>query len=86
MEKNWSISLEHEEYEKNRELLIVDAIEAVKQTAKGFYVNVVTPESFGNPEQYLTQELEKVFGDEIKMKFIDQCSCGGYVLRVWKMK
>jgi putative CGCGG family rSAM target protein len=86
VEKNWSISLEHEEYEKNRELLIVDAIEAVKQTAKGFYVNVVTPESFGNPELYLTQELENVFGHEIQMKFIDQCSCGGYVLRVWKMK
>ncbi|MGG3466837.1 CGCGG family rSAM-modified RiPP protein [Neobacillus pocheonensis] len=82
--KNWSIAFEHDEYENNLELVIKDAIEAVKKTTIGFYVNVVTPANFGNPDDYLTKELISIFGDEIKLKFIDQCGCGGYVLRVWK--
>lgn len=86
MEKNWSISLEHEEYEHNQHLIIKDAIEAVQQTAKGFYVNVVTPAVFGDPNLYLTTELQNLFGNSIDTKFIDQCGCGGYVLRVWKNK
>ena len=86
MEKNWSIALEHDEYENDRELVMKDAKEAVKQTAKGYYVNVVTPAALGNPDGYLTNELKLIFGDEIDMKFIDQCGCGGYVLRVWKSK
>ena len=31
------------------ELVVRDAIEAVEETAKGYYVNVVTPSNFGNP-------------------------------------
>ncbi|MBS4214485.1 MULTISPECIES: CGCGG family putative rSAM-modified RiPP protein [Neobacillus] len=84
MEKNWSISLEHEDYEHDKELVIVDAIDAVQQTAKGYYVNVVTPAVFGNPDEYLTKELFSKFGAEIDVMFIDQCGCGGYVFRVWK--
>ncbi|WP_102347667.1 CGCGG family putative rSAM-modified RiPP protein [Bacillus sp. Marseille-P3661] len=84
MSKNWSVSLEHEEYENDLKLVIKDAIEAVEETEKGFYVNVVTPATFGNPADYLTDALAAIFNDKIKMKFIDQCGCGGYVLRVWK--
>jgi putative CGCGG family rSAM target protein len=84
MEKNWSVSLEHEEYENNLEAVVKDAIDAVKQTTIGFYVNVVTPETLGNPNDYLTDALNVFFGDQIEAKFIDQCGCGGYVLRVWK--
>jgi putative CGCGG family rSAM target protein len=84
MDKNWSISLEHEEYEQNSELVIKDAIEAVERTGKGVYVNVVTPSVFGNPDHYLTPVLVSFFGDQIAVSFIDQCGCGGYVLRVWK--
>jgi putative CGCGG family rSAM target protein len=84
MEKNWSISLEHDEYETNAELVIKDAIDAVAQTCKGFYVNVVTPAAFGNPDEYLTEVLLVTFGSEIHVKYIDQCGCGGHVLRVWK--
>ncbi len=84
MEKNWSIALEHDEYEENVELVIQDAIQAVKDTSKGYYVNVVTPSNFGNPDDYLTEVLSTYFKDTIKTKFIDQCGCGGYVLRVWK--
>jgi len=84
MEKNWSISLEHDEYENSLELVVKDAINAVSETSQGFYVNVVTPEALGNPENYLTPALHMYFGNKINTKFIDQCGCGGYVLRVWK--
>jgi putative CGCGG family rSAM target protein len=84
LDKNWSISLEHEEYVMNMELVITDAIKAVEKTGKGYYVNVVSPASFGNPDDYLAAALLTHFGSSIEMKFIDQCGCGGYVLRVWK--
>jgi putative CGCGG family rSAM target protein len=84
MGKNWSISLEHEEYETDMELVIREAIEAVEQTDSGYYVNIVTPAGFGNPIDYLTEALSTYFTSVIEMKFIDQCGCGGYVLRVWK--
>jgi hypothetical protein len=48
MEKNWSASFEHGDYENDVELVINEAIEAVQRTAKGFYVNIVTPSTFGN--------------------------------------
>ncbi|WP_394138200.1 CGCGG family putative rSAM-modified RiPP protein [Cytobacillus oceanisediminis] len=86
MEKNWSVSLEHGDYENNLELVVEGAIEAVRQTAKGFYVNVVTPANLGNPNDYLTEALLLFFGNKVDTKFIDQCGCGGYVLRVWKNK
>ncbi|WP_026581997.1 CGCGG family putative rSAM-modified RiPP protein [Bacillus sp. J33] len=86
MEKNWSISLEKEEYESDLELVIKEAIDAVQRTAKGFYVNIVTPAVFGNPDDYLTEALTLYFGNKIDSKYISQCSCGGHVLRVWKNK
>jgi putative CGCGG family rSAM target protein len=86
LDKNWSISLEHEEYVLVMELVITDAIQAVEDTDKGYYVNIVTPASFGNPDDYLAEALLSYFGNRIEMKFIDQCGCGGYVLRVWKNK
>lgn len=84
MGKNWSISLEHEEYENSVELIVKDALEAIQNTSKGYYVNIVTPANFGNPDDYLTESLKFFFGPMIETKFIDQCGCGGYVLRVWK--
>lgn len=49
MDKNWSIDLEHGEYEQNVGLILEDAISAVKQTSKGYFVNLVTSSKFGNP-------------------------------------
>ncbi|HHY73561.1 MAG TPA: CGCGG family rSAM-modified RiPP protein [Bacillus bacterium] len=86
MNKDWSMDLEHHEYETNVDLIIEDGIKAVEQTAPGYSVNLVTSNNFGDPEEYLTPLLKEVFGDTIKTKFIDQCGCGGYVLRVWKLK
>ncbi|MBY0098567.1 CGCGG family rSAM-modified RiPP protein [Mesobacillus maritimus] len=81
---NWSISLEHDEYENNLELVIHDAVDAVEETTLGHYVNLVTPEGFGHPKDYLIEALATIFENKITMKFIDQCGCGGYVLQVWK--
>lgn len=86
MEKNWSISLEDAEYKEDIGLVVTDAIEAVEKTAKGYYVNLVTPSVFGNPDTYLKEALDLFFGNKIDTIFIDQCGCGGYVLRVWKNK
>ncbi len=83
-EKNWSISFETEDYENNRERLIQEAIDAVRNTAPGYFVNVVTPASLGHPDDFLAKALQKQFGSAIASKFIGECSCGGYVLRVWK--
>lgn len=84
MNKNLSIDLEHGEYAENVELVIDHAIQAVAETGEGYYVNLVTPDTFGNPVDYLTEVLDVHFGKEITYQFIDQCGCGGYVLRVWR--
>jgi putative CGCGG family rSAM target protein len=84
MDTNWSISLEHDDYERNLELVVQDAIEAVERTTKGFYVNLVTPAAHGNPEDYLAGALISYFHQDIQTKYIDQCGCGGFVFRVWK--
>lgn len=86
MDKDWSMDLEHNEYEFDKDLIIEDGIKAVEETAPGYYVNLVTSNNFGDPEEYLTPLLHEKFGDAINTKFIDQCGCGGYVLRVWKLK
>lgn len=84
MKKDRSVSLEHDEYENNIELVVKDAIAAVAETESGYYVNLVTPSNLGNPDDYLTETLHKNFANSIETKLIDQCGCGGYVLRVWK--
>lgn len=86
MNKDWTKDLEHDEYENDIDLIINDAIEAVRITEQGFYVNLVTSHHFGNPTDYLQPLLEDLFKETISTKFIDQCGCGGYVLRVWKIK
>lgn len=84
MGKNWSMDLEHYEYENNVELIIEDGIKAVEDTEPGYYVNLVTSGRFGNPSVYFVPVLTEIFGQAIQMKYIDQCGCGGYVLRVWR--
>jgi putative CGCGG family rSAM target protein len=84
MEKDWTKDLEHDEYEFDIELILKDALEAVEITKQGHFVNLVTSSHFGNPVEYLQPLLEQVFHKSIIVKYIDQCGCGGHVLRVWK--
>lgn len=83
-EINWSAPLESEEYEGDMELLLHDAVEAINETAPGFYVNLVTPSCHGHPDEYLLPYLKESYGSTISTKYIDQCGCGGFVYRVWK--
>ncbi|MFP5110809.1 CGCGG family putative rSAM-modified RiPP protein [Bacillaceae bacterium C204] len=84
MDKDWTKDLEHDEYELNIDMIMADALQAVEETKAGCYVNLVTASAFGNPTTYLQPLIEALYGDKVKIKFIDQCGCGGYVLRVWK--
>ncbi|MDP4087249.1 MAG: CGCGG family rSAM-modified RiPP protein [Bacillota bacterium] len=85
MDKDWTKDLEHDEYENDIDLIIKDALIAVQETKIGCFVNLVTSNVFGNPVDYLQPLLEKMFSNQLRIKFIDQCGCGGYVLRVWKL-
>ncbi|WP_144554785.1 CGCGG family rSAM-modified RiPP protein [Bacillus sp. X1(2014)] len=85
MDKDWTKGLEHDEYEHDIDLIITDALQAVEETEKGCYVNLVTSAVFGDPVVYLQPLLEELYDNRVKIKYIDQCGCGGYVLRVWKI-
>ncbi|WML43253.1 CGCGG family rSAM-modified RiPP protein [Neobacillus sp. PS3-40] len=85
MDKDWTKDLEHDEYENDIDLIIKDALTAVEETNVGVYVNLVTSEVFGSPVAYLQPLLEEMYPNQLQIKFIDQCGCGGYVLRVWKL-
>ncbi|MGJ7910208.1 CGCGG family putative rSAM-modified RiPP protein [Neobacillus sp. LXY-1] len=84
MNKDWTKDLEHDEYEYDIDLIIKDAILAVEETKEGCFINLVTSSTFGNPVDYLQPLIVKLFPNQVSIKFIDKCGCGGYVLRVWK--
>lgn len=80
---SWSANLEEPQYEGDLGLLKQHAIDAVKKTESGYHVNLVTHEVHGHPETYLFDTLEKGINDEeISWEYIDQCGCGGHVVRV----
>lgn len=81
-EKDWSCGLEAEEYEDDKELLIKDAMNAIEDTGLNHFVNLVTPAVHGNPEKYLVPIIKDKYGDHVSTEFVDQCGCGGYVLKV----
>lgn len=85
MDKDWTKDLEHDEYQFDIDLIINDALQAVEDTNKGKFVNLVTASQFGNPADYLKPLIEGLYPDKVKIKCIDHCGCGGYVLRVWKI-
>lgn len=81
---SWSANLEEPQYAEDLPLLERHAIEAVEHTADGYHVNLVTHETHGHPEGYLFETLRKRFGSqEIHWEYIDQCGCGGHVVRVY---
>ncbi len=84
MKKDWSIDLEHGDYEHNIFLVIEDGLRAIEETEHGCYVNLVTPPNFGNPSHYLAEAINRKYESSVSYQFIDQCGCGGYVFRVWK--
>lgn len=85
MSGNWSVNLETEEYIENRNLIFEDAAKAITETTPGHYVNLAVAENHGSPDLYLIPELRKHFGSSIKIHFVDQCGCGGYVYRIHRL-
>ncbi len=79
---NWSINLETEEYIADRDLIVKDAIIAILETDVGCYVNLAAADNHGNPDDYLVPALEDRFGESIRIHYVAQCGCGGYIYRV----
>lgn len=79
-ENSWSANLEREFHAEDRDLVVAQAKEAVRKTASGNHVNLVTHANHGHPEEYLYEALEAAF-DDVELSFVDQCGCGGYVSR-----
>ncbi|WP_051633667.1 CGCGG family putative rSAM-modified RiPP protein [Bacillus sp. UNC41MFS5] len=68
MDKDWTKDLEHDEYELDIDLIMTDALQAVEETEKGCYVNLVTAPAFGNPVVYLQPLLEELYDKRVKIK------------------
>jgi len=87
-EKNWSLNLEDSYYEEHIDEIVPESVKAVVQTKPGCYVNIVTPEEYGDPRDSLIPQLSsQLMKKEIPVKeirYIDQCGCGGYVTRVYR--
>ncbi len=81
-ENSWSANLEGPEHAEDRDLLVRQAIEAVEHTTAGNHVNLVTHGDHGHPEEYLFEALESAFGDDVDAEYVEQCGCGGHVVRV----
>ena len=87
-EKNWSINLEDDLFKAQPEQLVAEAVEAITCTAPGYYVNVVTHQAAGHPEQGLIRKLQDAITiagiGEVKLVYIDECGCGGFVTRAFR--
>lgn len=83
---NWSVNLETEEYVADRDLIITDACEAVRDTTPGHFVNLAVAPDHGDPADYLVPALLEHFASAISVQFVDQCGCGGYVFRVTRKR
>ncbi|MFB6073194.1 MAG: CGCGG family rSAM-modified RiPP protein [Halobacterium sp.] len=81
-ENSWSANLELPEHAEDRDHLLAEALDAVRHTAPGYHVNLVTHGDHGHPETYLFDELEDALGDDVEWEYVEQCGCGGHVTRV----
>jgi putative CGCGG family rSAM target protein len=79
---SWSANLEKPEHAADRDLLCEQALSAVDHTAPGNHVNLVTHADHGHPESYLYDVLDEAYGDDVEWEYVEQCGCGGHVLRV----
>lgn len=82
-DNSWSANLEKPAHADSRELVVEQAIDAIEHTALGNHVNLVTHGEHGHPETYLYDALDREYGDELDWEYIEQCGCGGHVLRAY---
>jgi putative CGCGG family rSAM target protein len=81
-DNSWSANLEKPKHGEDRELLVDHAIDAVEHTVAGNHVNLVTHGDHGHPGEYLFAALEAEYGDRVDWEYVEQCGCGGHVVRV----
>jgi len=85
---DWSLDLEDEFYLEHWEDLLEDSAKAIRDTAEGCYVNLVTHGELGHPEERFIPELKKrlaELGVPVKnIVYVDECGCGGHVTRVYR--
>ncbi|WP_181687010.1 CGCGG family putative rSAM-modified RiPP protein [Halorhabdus salina] len=81
-ENSWSANLEEPAHAQDRKRIVDGALSAIEHTASGYHVNLVTHAEHGHPETYLYEVLEAEYGDQLDWDYVDQCGCGGHVLRV----
>jgi len=80
---SWSANLEAPVHAEDRQQLLSDAIEAVRNTAPGYHVNLVTHGEQGHPSDYLFDALDEAVPEKVaRREYIKQCGCGGHVTRV----
>lgn len=80
---SWSANLEKPEHAEDRELIIEQAIEAIRYTESGYHVKLVTHGDHGHPANYLYSKLEDApIERPFDWQYIEQCGCGGHVTRV----
>lgn len=80
-DRPWTADLETPAHADNRDLVLAEAMDAVKQTAPGTHVDIVTHERHGHPSGYLYSALESVISNGT-VRDAGRCTCGGYVTRV----
>jgi len=79
-DNSWSANLEKTHHAEDRSLVVSQAVDAVEHTAAGNHVNLVTHGDHGHPETYLYDALDEHAG--IDYEYVEQCGCGGHVVRV----
>jgi len=87
-ERDWSLNLEDVYYVEHPEEILPECLTGAAKTAPGCYVNIVTPGECGDPHQWLipqlTAKLEEAGISFKEIRYIDQCGCGGHVIRVFR--
>ncbi len=87
-EKDWSLNLEDSYYEEHPDEIMTESLDAVRETGPGCYVNIVTPEKCGDPREWLVAPLQaRLEAIELPIRdiqYIDQCGCGGHVIRIFR--
>lgn len=80
---SWSVNLETPSHAEDRDRIVEEAIAAIRSTAAGYHVNLVTHGTHGHPDEYLWPVLTDRFADgSIDWEYVDRCGCGGHVTRV----
>lgn len=82
-DNSWSANLEKPQYADDSSLLVEHAIDAIEHTTSGHHVNLVTHAAHGHPETYLYGPLSEAFEEsDVRWEYVEQCGCGGHVVRV----